>query len=275
MKLLLETDTIRDIPVLSLAPDAAQHCPAVFYIPGFGASKESGLNLAYQLARAGLFFIGLDPWMHGARYDERLHRAAEPEWGGVYPPDTGLDTGWLFYQIIQRCLVDVQTLLEHYAADSRVDVTRCGVTGPSMGGYASFLIFANLPSMQAAVPMVGIPSFGQRWLDIIDECSFSNSDWAAALQDAEAQVTQHTAFVRALDPVEKLRAAAPRALLIMNCDFDYDQPKSYSIACYRDLRSAYAAHPDKLKLNIYPAAHTVTPPMENDAVAWFGKHLLG
>jgi hypothetical protein len=39
------------------------------------------------------------------------------------------------------------------------------------------------------------------------------------------------------------------------------------------LRSSYAAQPDHLKLNIYPAGHTVTPQMERDAVEWFVTHL--
>jgi hypothetical protein len=88
------------------------------------------------------------------------------------------------------------------------------------------------------------------------------------------QTQQHTAFVQAIDPIGKLKSAAPRALLLMNNDFDSDQPKHYAIECYRQLRSSYAAHPDRLKLNIYPAGHTVTPQMEQDAVEWFVTHLM-
>ena len=72
----------------------------------------------------------------------------------------------------------------------------------------------------------------------------------------------HTAFIQSIDPADKLQAATPRALLIMNNDFDYDQPKLYSIYAYRELRPPMPAQPDKLQLSIYPAAHTVTPEME-------------
>ena len=85
---------------------------------------------------------------------------------------------------------------------------------------------------------------------------------------------QHTALIDAIDPTERLRRAAPRALLIINCDFDADQPKLYAITFYRELQAQYAATPEKLRLNIYPAGHTVTPEMECDAVAWFNQHLL-
>lgn len=273
MRIILETSTIKHIPVLTLAPDDSRRIPAVFFIPGFGGTKEAGVSIGYRLARAGFFFVSFDPWLHGERADPRLHQAANPERGGIYPAETGLDTGVLFYRVVHRCLQDIQTLIAAYAGDPRLDVERCGVTGPSMGGYASFLAFAELPKMLAAVPMIGIPSFTRRWLDVLDECAYSNPAWAEALHQVAAQTAAHTAFIAGIDPYEKLKTAAPRALSIMACDFDTDQPKSYSIGCYRDLLPSYQGWPDRLKLSIYPAAHNVTAQMEQDAVTWFRRRL--
>jgi hypothetical protein len=216
----------------------------------------------------------VDPLLHGERFDRRLLESADPALGGVYPSGTGLDVGRTFYAVIGQCLEDVHTLLAHYSGDARVDAQRCAVTGPSMGGYASFLIFANLPQMVCAVPMIGIPTFVRRWTDLLDECSFSNPEWAAALAQMREQTELHTAAIAAIDPAARLMAAAPRALLIMNCDFDSDQPKHYAIEFYRLLRPSYAGRPEQLRLAIYPAGHTVTPEMERDAVAWITKHLL-
>lgn len=274
-QLLLEMETIDTIPVLTIAPSHAERCPAIFFISGFGRSKEDGLSLGYQLAQAGFFFISFDAWLHGQRYDPRRDHAADPAYGGVYPPESGLDTGVVFFRVIQQCLLDVQTLMDHYARDPRVDIHHSGVTGVSMGGYASFLIFASIPTVQAAVPMVGIPHFSQRWRDLIDECCFSNPSWAAALQRLDGPLREHTAFIAQIDPAERLKQAAPRALLMMNCDFDADQPKLYAITFYRELQAHYATSAEKLRLNIYPAGHTATPEMERDAVAWFRQHLLG
>jgi dienelactone hydrolase len=271
---MVETAAISGIPVLIMLPDGAQRCPLVFYIPGYGLGKESGLSLGCKLAQAGCAFIAIDPLWHGERYDPRLSQAADPALGGIYPPDMGMDIGRTFFTVIGHCLDDVRTLLAHFAGDERVDVTRCAVTGPSMGGYASFLIFANLPQVAAAVPMIGIPTFLRRWTDLLDECAFSNPGWAAALAQVEEQTAQHTAAIAAMDPADKLLTAAPRALLIMNCDFDSDQPKLYAVEFHRQLRETYAACPDRLRLAIYPAGHTVTPEMEHDAVAWITKHLL-
>jgi dienelactone hydrolase len=273
-QILIEAQTISGIPTMILLPQAAQACPLVFYVPGYGAPKESGLGLGYRLAQAGCCFVAFDPLLHGERFDPRLFDAANPERGGIYPPDVGLDIGATFYEVIGQCLDDVRMLLEHFASDPRLDTQRCAVTGPSMGGYASFLIFANLPQMLAAVPMIGIPTFTRRWMDLLDESAFSNPAWAEALARAAEGTQRHTAMIAAMDPADKLLEAAPRALLIMNCDFDSDQPKHYSIEFYRQLLPAYHGHLDKLRLAIYPAGHTVTPDMERDAVAWIVGHLL-
>ncbi len=273
MTLLLETTKVHDIPVLLIVPAGAERRPVIFFVHGFGSTKEAGLSAGYQLAGRGFSVISFDAWLHGERFDAWLEQAALPGRGAVYPPESGLDTFLLFYHVIDQCRADVQTLIEHFAGDPRLDLTRCGVTGVSMGGYASYSIFANLPQMQAAVPMIGIPTFTRRWLDLIDECRFSHSEWAAALDWAAEHTRAQTAWVEAIDPIEKLKTAAPRALLIMNNDFDSDQPKHYAIECYRELRAHYAAQPDRLKLNIYPAGHTVTPQMERDAAEWFAIHL--
>ncbi len=273
MKVLVETGMAGEIPILTVAPADASARPVVFYICGYGSNKESGLSIAYQLASAGFLVVSFDPWLHGERFDERIFRAAEPEFGGIYPPETGLDIGYLFYQVIHRCLADVRALLAHFASDPRADVTRCGVAGHSMGAYASFLIFANLPQIQAAVPMMGIPSFDRRWQDILDECAWSNAEWATAIAALPEETKERSAFIRAIDPQPLLAQAAPRALLIMNGDFDSDQPKSYSIYAYRALRDAWAETSSNLTLAIYPAGHVVTGDMERDLVGWFGRHL--
>ncbi len=273
MQILIETGLAGEIPFLCVARAEASARPVVFYICGYGSNKESGLSIAYQLARAGFFVVSFDPWLHGERFDERIFRAAEPDFGGIYPPETGLDIGYLFYQVIHRCLGDVRALLAHFASDPRADVNRCGVTGHSMGAYASFLLFANLPQVQAAVPMMGIPSFDRRWQDILDECSYSNAEWAAAIAALPEETKERSAFIRTIDPQPLLAQAAPRALLIMNGDFDSDQPKSYSINAYRALRDAWRENPDNLTLAIYPVGHTVAGNMESDLVDWFGRHL--
>jgi uncharacterized protein len=166
-------------------------------------------------------------------------------------------------------------LIAHYAGDPRVDIGRCGVTGFSLGGYASYLLFARLPQMLAAVPMMGLPCFSRRWQDIVDETTASNPEWAAALAPLQASLQAHADLVRQIDPYDQLKQAPPRALLMMNGDFDADQPRLYALDAYRDLLPCYAGCPENLQLRIYPAGHTVTPDMEQDAVEWLARRLIG
>ena len=274
MTILLECQTIQNIPTLILKPEKTKNCPVIFFIPGYGGKKEHGLSLGYKLSQQGFFFLSFDPLFHGERYDPILDNAADPDFGGVYPPDMGMDTGLVMYRVIQQCLEDTRILINYLMEEPSADVHRCGVTGLSMGGYASYLIFANLPEIHAAVPMIGLPHFSRRWRDLLDESAYSNPEWAEALGKIQPLVAEHTRFIEDIDPYSKLKDVAPKALFMMNCDFDADQPKIYAVYAYRALFPFYQSHPQNIKLRIYPAGHEVTPQMEEEAVGWFLEHLL-
>jgi fermentation-respiration switch protein FrsA (DUF1100 family) len=267
------TDFYEGIPFLTVAPAGAGRRPLIAYICGYGGAKEHGLPLGYALARRGYVFLAFDPPLHGERFDPQLFRAAEPELGGVCPPESGLDIFALFFRSIARSVADLRTLLAALADDPRVDVGRCGVTGLSMGGYATCQAFAEIQDVRAAAAVVGVPSFLRRWRDVVNECRWSNPAWDASLIGATGWLAAQEEFIRRIDPIERLAQAAPRALFLLNGDFDTDQPKHYSIETYGSLRKAYAAAPERLRLGIYPAGHTLTEQMQGDIVEWFGRFL--
>jgi dienelactone hydrolase len=269
----LETYLIEHIPVLAIVPLGSAPCPVVFHVCGYGRDKSDGLALGYQLAQRGIACLSFDPLYHGERYDPILERAFEPERGGLYPPETGLDVFRTFLRVIRQCALDIRTLLNAFASDPRFDVQQAGVTGHSQGGYASYLAFAEIPELRAAVPMMGLPTFTRRWQDLLDECALSNAAWEVALDRVAAQTQQTTIEIQRFDPAEKLKRAAPRALLAMCGDYDSDQPKHYVLDWYKTVRAAYAQQPDRLRLNLYPVGHVVTAQMQHDAVVWFVEHL--
>jgi hypothetical protein len=45
VRVSLEATTVREIPILALAPDDAARGPVVVFIPGFGGAKEVGLSI--------------------------------------------------------------------------------------------------------------------------------------------------------------------------------------------------------------------------------------
>jgi hypothetical protein len=269
----LEIGTVADVPVLTCIPQMESPCPVVFYIPGFTGERASGLSLAYQLAGRGIAYIGIDPLYHGSRHDARLLDASNPAYGGVYPPESGIDVYLAFLRVIEQSATDIKILLGALTGDARLDLNRAGVTGFSMGAYATFLAFGSIKELKAAVPMMGIPTFTQRWLDLLDECAWTNPVWGAALTQLENTTRDKTSYVQRIDPAEWLRHAAPKPLFLMSGDFDYDQMKTYALSWYRQSKDAWKAHPEHLKWNVYPVGHTVTAQMEQDTVDWFVTHL--
>ena len=116
----------------------------------------------------------------------------------------GMDTFYTMNKVSWQCLEDVQILLENLADDPRGDITCCGVTRLSMGGYASYLLFSNLTEIQTAVPMIGVPNFTRRWQDLLDECAFSNPDWARVIANTADETNERTQFIMHIDPYPNL-----------------------------------------------------------------------
>lgn len=272
-RIILETYQVDGVPIMTLAQESAKHRPLVFFVHGFTSDKRQGLRIGYELAGRGLFFVGLDAAMHGERFDERLTTAWEPGEDKVYPPKSGLDAFFLMHEVIVQTAQDIDALSDHFAGDERTDAGRVGVTGFSMGGFATFYIAATNPRVQTAVPMSGLPAFAARWEDVVLETS-SYTQWATAMEQAGTETARRTAFMRRIDPFDRMAAFCPRPLMMINGDRDLDSPKKYLVDLYRALKPLYADHPDRLRLNIHDdAGHELTPAMIQDTVEWFGKYL--
>jgi uncharacterized protein len=192
----------------------------------------------------------------------------------VYPPKTGLDFWLLMMEIVAQAAAEMEGLLrDHFAADPRVDTTRLGVTGASMGGYFAHYAAAHVPAVRAAAPGIGMPAFAARWQDVTLEAA-SYPQWAEAMAAAQPETARRLAWLREIDPLDRLPAFAPRPLLMLNGDADTQQPKSYSVALYRSLLPRYAAHPERLRLSIHDGVgREFTPAMMDEATAWFARWL--
>jgi dienelactone hydrolase len=272
-RFIVETYQIQEIPVAMLAEESAARRPVVFYVHGFGADKREGLALGYRLAESGFFFVSLDAPMHGERPDERLEAVPEGRADLAYPAGTGLDSFFLMHELIVQTAQDIGVLIQHLDKDSRVDTSRIGMTGASMGGFATFYTAAHNPRIQVAVPMIGIPAFVERWKDVVLEAA-AYEKWADAMEAAQDETSRRSAFMAAIDPFDKMKTFFPRPLMMINGDQDLDSPKKYSVNLYRMLKPLYAACPRRLRLNIHDdAGHRVTVPMMEDACDWFSRYL--
>ena len=270
---IVETYQVQEIPVATLAEESAERRPVVFYVHGFGAGKREGLALGYRLAELGFFFVSVDAPMHGERLDERLKAVLEGRGNLAYPAGTGLDAFFLMHELIVQAAQDIDVLIQHLEKDSRVDTSKIGMTGASMGGFATFYAAAHDPRIQVAVPMIGIPAFVERWKDVVLEAS-TYEKWAEAMEAAQDETSRRTAFMAAIDPFDRMKTFCPRPLMMINGDQDLDSPKKYSVNLYRMLKPLYAAAPERLRLNIHDdAGHRVTVPMMEEACEWFSRYL--
>lgn len=271
-RIIVEKRDVNGIPLLTVCEEGARNSPLVFIIHGFTGDKTAEVALAYLLAEAGCFAVLPDAYLHGDRPGERLARSFQPE-HAVYPPDTGLDPYFLLHEIVEHTAADVSNLIDHFTNDPRVDADRVGVTGPSMGGFTTFVLAAREPRISAAAPMISFPALLERWEDVLAETS-SYERWAGPLAALEDETARRTAFVRALDPMQGLMDYAPKPLLMIQGDIDTDAPKVYSVKLYRALQPLYAGHPDRLKLSVYDGvAHRVTSIMRGEVRDWMVRFL--
>ena len=267
-KIIVETNIVNDIPILSIYQEEIHNCPLVFFIHGYGADREQAIDFGYMLAKKGFYYVSMDCKGHGERKGENdSNRFTQ-----VFPPDTGLDTYVHMHEVIELAAIDIQNLIEYFKGIERIDANKIGLSGFSMGGYATFYIAANNPDIKVAIPIAGKPSFTKAWLDTITSTA-TYEQWRTQIHDAEKEVEKRTEYFQRLDPFEKMRSFYPKPLLIMNGDQDIDSPYFYSLELYKNLLPLYAEQPDNLKLSMPFVNHQFNYEMKQEACDWFEKHL--
>lgn len=272
MKLICETLTINDIPLLTVLPDGARRVPLVFILHGFDGCKEHGLELAHRLASRGMAAVAFDAVHHGERADGKLETFGDPQQCD-YPVESGLDRYVFMHRVVVDSARDLSALHSRFEADERIDTARCGVTGVSMGGFAAFYAAANEPMISAAAPIIGLPTFGERWEDVLLEAS-TYVQWRTQLEEARPAIRRDSEFIRSIDPISRLPDFCPRPLFMLCGDQDTHQPKVYPLRLYRALLPVYAEQPEKLKLKIYDGiGHSVSAEMMDDVAEWFTRYL--
>lgn len=274
-RIIIEEYLVEEIPICTLAKEKSAHAPIVFYLHGYTSDKKQGLAFGYELADLGFYFVALDAHMHGDRFDERLRDILDGNGDYVYPYESGLDAGYLMLEIILQSSRDLEVLMAHFGHRSEVDMGRIGLTGYSMGGFATFFIAANNPLIQVAVPIAGNPAFAARWSDEVLESS-ANKNWARAMDKVQAETARRTAFIEEIDPFKKMASFHPKPLMMISGEKDTDSPRKSSLDLYRDLKPLYTDHPERLHLNIHPdVGHQLTPAMIQDACNWFSGYMSG
>jgi len=270
------------VPGILIEPrdSGAARRAAVIVLHGTGGKKEGEVNFLKRLAGRGFVAVAIDGRYHGERakqygdYNAAIARAFRE--GGEHP--FYYDTVW-----------DVMRLVDYLRSRADVDGNRIGLMGISKGGIETYLAAAVDTRIAAAVPCIGVESFGwalehNAWQPRI---ATVQRGFDAAMK--EAGVTRaDAAFVKRFydrvvpgidsefDGPSMMRLVAPRPMLVINGELDAKTPPESIRMCEEAARGAYeaAGAAEKFKLIVEPGVgHKVTPKSYDAAVAWFERWL--
>jgi dienelactone hydrolase len=257
--------------------------PAVIALHGTGGAKESQIALMEKLARRGFVAVAIDGRYHGERaggakgaaaYTQAILRAyrAQQEHPFLY------DAVW-----------DVRRLIDYLETRDDIDPKRIGMIGFSKGGMETYLTAAVDSRVAAAVPCIGVQSFGwaldhNAWQSRVG--TFQAAVDAAARDENVDSID--AAFIRRFydrvapgvysqfDGPAMLPLIAPRPLLVINGDSDARTPLPGLMECVDIARAAYAkaGAADRFEFLLQEkTGHAVTPGALETAIAFFEKRL--
>ncbi len=267
------------------AAPSGERRPVVIALHGTSGNKSSGevLEILRAAVRAGFIGVAIDGRYHGERtkagsgaaeYNDAIVRAWRTGRGHPFY----YDTVW-----------DVMRLIDYIETRDDVDASRIGLMGFSKGGIETYFTAAADPRIAAAVPCIGVQSFG--W-------ALDNGQWKAriaTIQNAfniiasdEKQNNPGADFVRTFygrivpgidgefDGPAMLPLIAPRPLLVINGDSDANTPVAGVRLSVDAARPHYTEQnaDDRLVLNVQEnTAHRVTPESKTQVVDWFVRWL--
>jgi dienelactone hydrolase len=258
---------------------SARRRPAIIVLHGTGDSKDGMKPLMEAFANRGFLAVAIDARHHGVRafdageYARAILQAYRTGQGHPFL----YDTVW-----------DAMRLVDYLQTRSDVEGARIGMVGISKGGMETYLTAAADPRIAAAIPVIGVQSFG--W-------ALEHNAWQARVETILGAVAPaareelrplDAAFVQdfydrvvpgiydEFDAPAMLPLIAPRPLLVVNGDSDVLTPLAgvelSARAAERAYRAARAA--EKFRLLVQSGTgHEFTADAQRAAVDWMVRWL--
>lgn len=242
---------IGEVPVLEYAAvDAAPRRPGLLVYHGWTGRKEDSAGLANDLVDEGFFVIAADAVGHG-------ERRREGEFVGL--PQT-----------MVRTAAEVDEIIAAYDQDPRVDTSRMGFLGYSMGGGIGLkYLAASGKRLRAVVSVITTPVWA---VPVITPEGVEALKATYGPLYSEEAVEAGRRYAEAEQPLNTYRAMAGTPLLLLNGQDDRLVPPEGVVRFYDLLRAV--APPGQVKLVLYPGVgHETKPEMRTEALAWLKRHL--
>ncbi len=232
-----------DMPCLSVTRDGLPaDAPLVLALHGLGSRKEKMLQALYEFARRGFRAVAPDVRLHG-------------EWPEAGEREGRMQTDYLaaMAAMIEETTRDLSRLLDYFAP------IRAAIHGISLGGYITFAALLAEPRLCAAAVALGSPD----WLGPLRGWGLGPGDLAY----------DRVAAINPLDLAPYV--IPPRPLLMLHGALDEVVSVDGVTALEERLRPLYAAHPERLRLHVYPElGHHYTDDMLERSVDWLERFTL-
>ncbi len=239
--------TVDGIPVVAYCNKTAGARPLVLVSHGLTGNRDTFTYAATVLAQMGFFVVTPDNWGHGER-------------GG---------DGATIGEAIVKTAEDLDTLIDHYAQDERVDADRLGLIGFSMGGLVDYYYVAN---GNHRADLVGIICATPDWKTMTDNPSMLQTVAAgkATALASEAEKEAADQYLLANNPYDKVMASTGTVYYLLSGGQDPVIPLAGTQALYDALkdqgRAALVVDPDK--------GHDVSGENLSKLLEYFHDHLL-
>ncbi|AEE97002.1 alpha/beta hydrolase family protein [Mahella australiensis] len=256
MNVTINPGKINDITFLEVsADDGKSNKPIVIIVHGWSARKENMLFHAYLLAQSGFFVIAPDAYGHGERKTDA--------------PNNPLSA---LMNAVTITVNDINTLIDNYVNDGRVDITHIGLAGASMGGIITYsYIIKKDRRVKAAVPLISTP-------DILAALNSPNKEAlfkAAGINphDNGSNLDEILKMAESLQPAKYYQNMNGLPLLILNGTADPLIDIEGVRKFYNFMKSIYY-DADTIQMIEYPGVgHAVNFNMVQDMIQWFERYL--
>jgi pimeloyl-ACP methyl ester carboxylesterase len=248
----IEEFTLGAVPVLVGYPALSAPVPLVILSHGFTRSKEDWRERIPELVGRGYAVAALDNRGHGSRVGpDFLARAShQGKWDLLE-----------IRRLILETAEDIQTVVDGLLERKRIDDSRIGLAGVSMGAFASLKATVMDSRIRVVVSNIGSPY----WDDV----------FAGSIEESEpARRVVLRNFAEQHQPASFPDRFFPRAVLFQTGTND-PHLDSARVGSFRHILSkAYASAPERMDwVDFQGATHDFLPKMWKNTIHWLDSFL--
>ncbi|SFM53308.1 hypothetical protein SAMN03159341_1443 [Paenibacillus sp. 1_12] len=254
----LQKRIVSDISIMEVFDsENREQKPIIFIFHGASGRTEADLDKAMLLANEGYYVVLIDAYGYGESIDSVYH--------DEYNPNDPME----IFRIYTETSTYINKLVHYYSDDFRVNTSRIGLLGFSMGAHIIYYYLANqrIKNIKVAIPIIGSPNWNPivgRFIRSIDRFEKLNND--KEIKKYEEQVSK-------INPYNQLINLKSIYLLIINGTVDPKIDINDIRQFYSDLKPNFD-NVEYLQLIEYKeVGHKVTEDMMNSALSWFKLHL--